>query len=127
MAGRWAFSARSRSHRRCLRSLDHLHRKPLEVTFKTLRDLGDVCGKRVIVREDLNVPMSGGAIADETRIVAALPTLRDLARRGAKTVILSHLGRPDGSVNPKYSLRPIAVRLAELLAAPVAFLDDCIG
>jgi phosphoglycerate kinase len=97
------------------------------VKFKTLRDLGDVRGKRVVVREDLNVPMKGTAIADETRIVAALPTLRELARRGAKTVILSHLGRPDGVVNPKYTLRPVATRLSELLGTPVAFLDDCIG
>jgi phosphoglycerate kinase len=97
------------------------------MNFKTLRDLGEVRGKRVVVREDLNVPMTGNTIADETRLIAALPTLRFLAQRGAKTVILSHLGRPDGKTNPKYSLRPVAVRLAELLGAPVAFLDDCIG
>ncbi|HZW54138.1 MAG TPA: phosphoglycerate kinase, partial [Candidatus Elarobacter sp.] len=81
--------------------------------FKSLRD-ADVRGKRVLLREDLNVPMKHGAIADETRITAALPTLRWLREHGAKTVILSHLGRPDGKPNPKYSLRPVATRLAEL-------------
>jgi phosphoglycerate kinase len=96
------------------------------VKFKTLRDV-DVRGKRVVVREDLNVPMKNGAIADETRITAALRTLRYLHEHGAKTVILSHLGRPDGKRDPKYSLRPVAARLTQLLPAPVAFVDDCIG
>jgi phosphoglycerate kinase len=96
------------------------------VKFKTLRD-ADVRGKRVLLREDLNVPMKDGAIADETRITAALPTLRYLREQGAKTVILSHLGRPDGKPNPKYSLRPLAPRLAELLGAEVRFVEDCIG
>jgi phosphoglycerate kinase len=94
--------------------------------FKTVRD-ADVGGKRVLLREDLNVPMKDGAIADTTRIDAALPTLRWLHEHGAKTVILSHLGRPDGTPNPKYSLRPIAVRLSELLGTGVRFVDDCIG
>src|SRR5580658_2003541 len=71
--------------------------------------------------------MKDGAVGDETRIVAALETLRWLRQRGAKTVILSHLGRPDGAPNPKYSLRPVAARLAERLGTPVAFVDDCIG
>ena len=95
--------------------------------FKTLRDAGDVRGKRVLLREDLNVPMKSGAIGDETRIIAALPTLRRLAQAGAKTVILSHLGRPDGKPDAGYSLRPIATRLGEHLATPVAFAEDCIG
>ncbi|MEA2720575.1 MAG: phosphoglycerate kinase [Candidatus Eremiobacteraeota bacterium] len=94
--------------------------------FKTLRDV-DVSGKRVLLREDLNVPMKDGAIADETRIQAALPTLRFLHEHGAKTVILSHLGRPDGKPNSKYSLRPLAARLAELLGTDVRFVEDCIG
>ncbi|MDB5027624.1 MAG: 3-phosphoglycerate kinase, partial [Candidatus Eremiobacteraeota bacterium] len=94
--------------------------------FKSLRD-ADVRGKRVLLREDLNVPMKDGAIADETRIDAALPTLRWLREHGAKTVILSHLGRPDGKPNPKYSLRPIAARLAELLGTEVRFVEDCVG
>ncbi len=97
------------------------------MTFRTLRDAGDVRGKRVLVREDLNVPMKDGAVGDETRLIAALQTLRWLGERGAKTVILSHLGRPDGKVNPKYSLRPVAERLAERLGTPVTFVDDCIG
>jgi phosphoglycerate kinase len=97
------------------------------VSFRTLRDAGDVRGKRVLVREDLNVPMKDGAVGDETRLLAALQTLRWLGSRGAKTVILSHLGRPDGQVNPKYSLRPVAARLSERLGAPVAFVDDCVG
>jgi phosphoglycerate kinase len=95
--------------------------------FKTLRDAGDVRGKRVLLREDLNVPLKDGAVGDETRIVAALETLRWLGAHGAKTVILSHLGRPDGKVDPKYSLRPVAVRLGQHLGTPVGFVDDCIG
>jgi phosphoglycerate kinase len=94
--------------------------------FKSLRD-AEVRGKRVLLREDLNVPMKDGAVADETRITAALPTLRWLREHGAKTVILSHLGRPDGKPNPKYSLRPVAARLGELLGAEVRFVDDCVG
>ena len=94
--------------------------------FKSLRD-AEVRGKRVLLREDLNVPMKDGAVADETRITAALPTLRWLREHGAKTVILSHLGRPDGKPNPKYSLRPVAARLAELLGAEVRFVGDCVG
>jgi len=94
--------------------------------FRSLRD-AEVRSKRVLLREDLNVPTKDGAIADETRITAALPTLRWLHEHGAKTVILSHLGRPDGKPNPKYSLRPVATRLAELLGTDVRFVDDCIG
>jgi phosphoglycerate kinase len=94
--------------------------------FKTLEDV-DVRGKRVLLREDLNVPMNNGEIGDETRITAALRTLRWLHEHGAKTVILSHLGRPDGKVNPKYSLRPIASRLADLLDVEVGFVGDCVG
>jgi phosphoglycerate kinase len=97
------------------------------LSFRTLRDAGDVRGKRVLLREDLNVPMKDGAVGDETRINAALETLRWLRERGAKTIILSHLGRPDGKPNPKYSLKPVAARLAERLGTPVAFVDDCVG
>ncbi len=92
-----------------------------------MRDAGDVRGKRVLLREDLNVPMKDGKVGDETRIVASLETLRWLSRRGAKTIILSHLGRPDGKPDPKYSLRPVAARLGERLGMPVAFVDDCVG
>jgi len=94
--------------------------------FRTLRDL-DVRGKRVIVREDLNVPMKDGVVGDPTRIVAALETLRDLHARGARTIVLAHLGRPDGAVVPALSLRPVAIELSKRLGIDVAFAEDCIG
>ena len=88
---------------------------------------GGVRGQRVFVRADLNVPLSDGAIRDDTRIRASVPTLRRLVDAGARVVLASHLGRPKGKVDPAASLRPVAPRLAELLGAPVAFCDDCIG
>lgn len=94
--------------------------------FKTIGDL-EVRGKRVLVREDLNAPMKDGKVADATRIDAAIPTLRALADRGARVIVASHLGRPDGKRNPKYSLEPIASELAERLGKPVAFARDCVG
>jgi phosphoglycerate kinase len=87
----------------------------------------DVSGKRVLIRTDLNVPMSGTEVTDATRIERLLPTFRDLIARGAKVVILSHLGRPDGKPVAKYSLKPVADKLAALLGAPVLFGEDCIG
>jgi phosphoglycerate kinase len=96
------------------------------VRFRSLRDL-DVAGQRVLVREDLNVPMQGTQIADYTRIDAAIPTLRWLHERGARVVVLSHLGRPDGAPDPKYSLRPVAQALSDRLGVPVAFATDCVG
>jgi phosphoglycerate kinase len=96
------------------------------VPFRRLTDL-DVAGKRVLVREDLNVPIDDGKIEDYGRIDAALPTLRWLHERGARTIVLSHLGRPDGKPDPKYSLRPVARALSERLGLPVAFAADCIG
>ncbi len=96
------------------------------MNFRTIDDL-DVRGKRVLVREDLNVPMKDGAVADYTRIDAALPTLRTLRERGARIIVMSHLGRPDGTADPKYSLRPVAAALAERLGFAVAFAPDCIG
>lgn len=95
-------------------------------TLRTIDDL-DVRGERVLVREDLNVPFKEGAIADTTRIVAALPTLRRLSERRARVIILSHLGRPDGKRVEKLSLAPVAAELAKQLGMPVAFADDCIG
>ncbi len=84
-------------------------------------------GKRVLVREDLNVPMSAGEVADFTRIEAAIPTLRTLHERGARVIVLSHLGRPGGKADPTYSLRPVAPALGKRLGVPVAFAADCVG
>jgi phosphoglycerate kinase len=86
----------------------------------------DVKSKRVLVREDLNVPMAKGEIADDSRIRAAVPTLEHLADRGAKVVVMSHLGRPKG-VDPSLSLRPVAVALSKQLGRDVIFADDCVG
>jgi phosphoglycerate kinase len=94
--------------------------------FLTLSDF-DYRGRRVLVREDLNVPMAAGKVADDTRLVAALPTLRNLREGGARTIICSHLGRPDGKPDPKYSLEPVGKRLSELLGVPITFVHDCIG
>ena len=87
----------------------------------------DVRGKRVLVREDLNVPLDGGRITDDTRILAAAPTLRGLSDRGAKVIVLSHLGRPDGKVVEGLSLAPVASRLGEILGMTVKLAPDCVG
>ena len=92
-----------------------------------LAEPGGVAGKRVFVRADLNVPVKGGVVGDDTRIRASLPTLRRLCDAGARVVVASHLGRPKGKPDPAASLRPVAARLAELLGRPVSFADDCIG
>ncbi|MDR1824127.1 MAG: phosphoglycerate kinase [Bifidobacteriaceae bacterium] len=88
--------------------------------MKTIADLGDLRGKRVIVRSDLNVPLKEGAITDDGRIVAALPTWQQLLKAGAKVIVLAHLGRPKGAPDPAFSLAPAAARAAELLGQPVA-------
>ncbi len=93
---------------------------------KTIRDI-DVKGKRVLVRVDFNVPVKEGVVGDDTRIRAALPTLNYLLENGAALILCSHLGRPKGSPDPQYSLRPVADHLAGLLGKPVAFAEDCIG
>lgn len=93
---------------------------------KTVRDL-DVTGKRVLVRCDFNVPLDGATITDDRRITEALPTIKDLAGRGAIVILASHLGRPKGGPEPKYSLAPVAARLTELLGKNVPLLPDCIG
>jgi len=89
--------------------------------------LGDLRGKRVLVRSDLNVPLDGDRITDDGRIRASVPTIRRLADAGARVVVTAHLGRPKGAPDPRYSLRPVAVRLGELLGADVAFAEDTVG
>jgi phosphoglycerate kinase len=93
--------------------------------FHTL-DQADVKGKRVLVRVDLNVPMDGGRVADKTRIERVAPTIREIADKGGKVILLSHFGRPKG-FDPKESLKPLAPAIAEVLDRPVAFAEDCIG
>ncbi len=92
-----------------------------------LASLGDVRGKRVLVRSDLNVPLDGATITDDGRIRASLPTIRALAEAGARVVVVAHLGRPKGAPDPAYTLAPVAERLGELLGAPVAFAHDTVG
>ena len=89
----------------------------------------DVAGKRVLIRVDFNVPFnSDGTISNNQRMVAALPTINYALEKGARSVVLmSHLGRPDGKVNQKYSLAPVAKELEKLLGKPVLFLNDCVG
>ncbi len=103
-----------------------MNTKPVSRNFLTLDDV-DVSGKRVVVRMDLNVPMVGGRVTDNTRVVRLLPTLKELIRKKAKTVILSHLGRPKGAYVPDLSLAPIVDALSQALAMPVKFGVDCVG
>jgi len=97
------------------------------VSLRTIDSLGDLGGKRVLVRCDLNVPLKDGQITDDGRIRASLPTLNALLNSGARVVVVSHLGRPDGSPDPEYSLAPVAQRLSELLGTGVAFASDTVG
>lgn len=97
------------------------------MTLRTLDSLGSLAGKRVIVRCDLNVPLKDGVITDDGRVRASLPTLNALINQGARVVVCSHLGRPDGAPDAKYSLAPAAQRLSELLGKPVAFARDTVG
>ena len=95
--------------------------------MKSVSDLGELSGKRVLIRCDLNVPLDGETITDDGRIRASLPTLNELRDRGARVIVMAHLGRPKGQVNPKYSLAPAAKRLSELLDAEVRLASDVVG
>lgn len=95
--------------------------------FKTLDDIGDVGGKRVLVRVDLNVPVADGKVSDATRIERIIPTLEELSKKGAKVILLAHFGRPKGGPAPEFSLDPIADAIEAILGKPVAFAASCIG
>ncbi len=95
--------------------------------MRTIASLPNLDGKRVIIRCDLNVPLDGQTITDDGRIVASVPTVKFLVEQGAKVIVISHLGRPDGAPDAKYSLEPAAARLGELLGQPVAFATDTVG
>src|SRR5690242_1933885 len=96
------------------------------MTKLSIRDL-DLAGKRVFIRVDFNVPIKDGRVEDDTRIRAAIPTVRYATEHGARVILASHLGRPKGTRAEKYSLRPVAERLSELLGMPVRFADDCVA
>ena len=93
---------------------------------KTIKNV-DVKGKRVLVRVDFNVPIADGAVTDDTRVRAALPTIRYLIDHGAKVILCSHLGRPKGEPDPQYSLRPVRRVLQRLIGRNVIFVDDIAG
>lgn len=95
--------------------------------MKSIADLGDLSGKKVLIRCDLNVPLDGETITDDGRIRASVPTLKALLDAGAGVIVMAHLGRPKGQVNPKFSLAPAAARLAELLGVEVKLADDVVG
>ncbi|WP_076071114.1 phosphoglycerate kinase [Sphingomonas montana] len=95
--------------------------------FRTLDDIGDVRGRRVLVREDLNVPMDGAKVTDDTRLRAAAPTIAELADKGAIVLVLAHFGRPKGMRNPDLSLALIVRPLSDVLGREVRFIDDCQG
>ncbi len=95
--------------------------------MRKLSELTSLDGKRVIIRCDLNVPLDGKQITDDGRIVASVPTIKYLVEQGAKVIVISHLGRPEGSPDERYSLEPAAARLGELLGQPVFFASDTVG
>jgi phosphoglycerate kinase len=95
--------------------------------FRTLDQAGDLAGKRVLVRVDLNVPMQDGRVSDDTRLRAVVPTIEALREKGARVILLAHFDRPKGQVVPSMSLEPVVAPLAVVLNAPVAFASDCVG
>ena len=96
--------------------------------MRTIADLGDLWGKKVLLRSDLNVPLDkSGNITDDGRVRASVPTIKKLTDQGARVIIVAHLGRPKGAPDPQYSLAPVATRLSELLGQPVAFATDTVG
>ncbi len=95
--------------------------------MKTISDLGDLRGKRVLVRSDLNVPLEGSTISDDGRVRASVPTIVQLADAGAQVLVIAHLGRPEGKPDPQYSLEPVASRLGELIEPQVYFAKDTVG
>lgn len=97
------------------------------MAYKTLDDMGDIAGKRVLVREDLNVPTAEAKVTDDTRLRAALPTIAELADRGAIVLVLAHFGRPKGKRDPEMSLALVTKPLSDLLGRPVQFVPDCQG
>ena len=96
-------------------------------SFRTIDDLGDLTGKKVLLRSDLNVPVQDGRVSDTTRLTATAPTIKDLLAKGATVLVLSHFDRPKGKRVPEMSLKPIAPALGEVLGVNVAFIDDCVG
>ncbi len=95
--------------------------------FKTLDDIGDIGGKRVLLRVDLNVPVADGKVSDATRIERIVPTVDELSKKGGKVILLAHFGRPKGAPSPEFSLDPIAHTVSAMIGKPVAFAADCIG
>src|ERR1700744_5747491 len=94
--------------------------------FLTLDNI-DVRGKRVLLRADLNVPVKDGKVTDATRIERLAPTIRELAEKGARVIVMSHFGRPEKGPDPSLSLKPLVEPLAKAVGRPVAFAEDCIG
>src|ERR1700741_5015669 len=99
----------------------------MEMPFRTLADAGELKGKRVLLRVDLNVPARDGAVTDTTRIERVAPTIRALSDMGAKVALLAHFERPKGKRVPEMSLTPIAPAVADVVGRPVGFVDDCVG
>ncbi|MGH3424650.1 MAG: phosphoglycerate kinase, partial [Nocardioidaceae bacterium] len=95
--------------------------------MRTIDDLGELRGRRVLVRSDLNVPLDGAQITDDGRVRASVPTIERLTDAGARVVVMAHLGRPKGAPEARYSLAPVVARLEQLLGRPVAFAADTVG